>query len=1116
MVLTESPPERWFLVCVLLLLSWTVVGGCGPDIQQDSPPGASIQPVFDSEAGTVPLPNDAALDDQGTIPDREVEETESAQGVFYRWLSTLHGWLPSQTIEIPFDGSLDTSTIEAGKTVRLYGKTDEGWEARTIADVTHETTTFSVSRDGETTEIDGARLVVTPESEPTPDREYAVVVTKGLKGADGESVLEPRAMFFAASEEPLVDDNGDKTIESIPNDRTAQTLEKLRQSLQPIFDRAEEDDVARSDVAVAFRWTTVADPQTVLDPESQTLPLPNDAAMEEGGDDEWDTGRTLPELEHVGEKTAQGHFEEYLDRLHGWLPSTGITLPVSRPLDPETVTTDTLQLWRHPEEGEPSKLELERVDWNAETNTVTLVPKKDLERRSRYFAFATADVEGEDGYSLKLPVSLQMAAQPHPVVENDESTVEELSDEQAQRIDDLREFVRPAAKVVESEAGFSPEDLGAIWTWHTVRDTIVEFNPNSASFGFPNEFARRGEKGRITLPTDGLSDLQASIVGDLNQRQGFATTARGWIPFDGPVRADETLEKEKSVFLRWVPQLGSTSALDYGIEYRDGSNHVTFTPNRPFPRDTSRTNNPDTQRLVAGAVTTNLKGNEGWPVRPAPFFVFLRSPHPLIENGEITVGALRDQVEAGELTMEQVKTLEENRVDFNRLLTFATGLDPVDARHDFATAFAFHPENSTQTVQEHRARAIARFEARNQANVRPTSGDDDTPSDVQMDHVAEQIWSAEFDTVEYVAPADGTLRKPTNAKAVGAGISVFIPKTGQDCSKPFEVVVAQHGLGGNRYEAAEALADPLAERCLATVTMDFPLHGERQLEDAETPPARQFFSPDVVRSKHNVLQSIVDVSVLVEAIQNGGLESLTATNDQTFVQDDDATLGYVGSSLGGFVGVPAVAIDPDLQGAVFNGTGARYSRVLTEGELGSGLVDALKSAGLQPETFGYLRALSLLQWLAEPIDPATYARYLVQGQSNFDTLDVLSYDVGDGSFSSDSMPEAARTNDVLLQMSQDPNNDGDDPVVPNSTTYNLASNLWETSDQTGEDLLNEQEAFQAFEAPHGFLIDDGAVPAKSRCARRQAAAWMAQSLESDAAPSLPSELRAGASACEQP
>ncbi len=1111
----------WVLGAVLLI--WMgALAGCGPEIKQDSPPGESVKPVFDAEAGTVPLPNDAALDDQGTIPDREGIDADNAQGAFYQWLSTLHGWLPDQTIEIPFDAPLDLSTAEGGKTVYLYRKSGDTWESASIDDITQETRQVAVTQNGETTQIEGVRLVVTPESTPESGEEYAVVATKGLEGADGEPVLEPQAMFFAASQEPLVDDNGNKTIETIPDDRTARSLESLRQMLQPVFERASEDDINRDDVAIAFRWSTVRDPKTVLDPASRTLPLPNDAAMEEGGDDEWDVGRTLPELGNVGENTAQGHFEEYLDRLHGWLPSTSIELPVSDPLDPETVTTDNIQLWRQPDEGEPTRLELEEVVWDEETQTVTLEPKEDLERRTRYFAFATADVQGADGLSLKLPAALQMAIQPHPVLENGESTVDELSNEQAQRIAGLRNFLRPATQVIESEAGFTYDGLGAIWTWHTVKDTLVTFDPNSATFGFPNEFARRGENGGITLPTEGVSGPQQAIAEELNTRQGFATTAPGWIPVDGPVRAEDTMEKERSVFLRWVPTLGETN-LSYELNYRSESGHITFTPERSFPRDTNREGTAGERNLVAGAVTTDLKGNQGWSVRPTPFFVFLRSPHPLIEDGEITVGPLRDQVESGELSMEQVQQLEQNRNRFNLLLLSAqSNADSIDARHDFATAFAFHPENSTQTVQERRARAIHEVEQRSQTNVRETQGDGDAPDDAQFEHVATSIGSAAFDTVEYVDPMDGTLRAPDASEVASAGISVFIPKTNNDCQRPFEVVVAQHGLGGNRFGPAEALADPLAEQCLATVTMDFPLHGDRQLEDAEAPPAGQFFSADIVRSKNNVLQSIVDVSVLVELIQNGALESLSPTNDQTFAQGDDSTVGYVGTSLGGFVGVPAVAVDPELQAAVFDSVGARYSRVLTQGELGGGLLQALRGAGIEPDSFAEFRTLSLLQWVAESIDPLAYARYLIQGQTPFDSktgsgsnneLQEVTYSSDDG-LASERMPEEARTNDILLQMAEDPNNDDDDPIVPNATTYDLAENIWETRSETDDDLREAENAFQAFEAPHGVLLQ-GESPAKARCARRQAANWLRQSLRSNDDPEVPDELQAGASACEQ-
>ncbi|MFB6264960.1 MAG: alpha/beta fold hydrolase, partial [Bradymonadaceae bacterium] len=757
---------------------------------------------------------------------------------------------------------------------------------------------------------------------------------------------------------------------------------------------------------------------------------------------------------------------------------------------------------------------------------VRLVPKEPLPKRARFAAFVTSGVTNRDRMPLKAPAAVRMAIQPHPVFEDGESTVASLSAEQAKGIQNqLRPVLQPLASTVESKTDVDRSDIVGLWTWTTWTDTFVQFDPGGGVLPFPNEFVRQGMNGRVSIPTDGATGLQKTLIETLNRRQGFSTTAPGWIPVDGPI--DEASLSPSSVPLLWIPGSRKYGGDHYSLNYRSKWNQLTFRPEQPLEKDDAYVDEPNTLAFNTGVVTTDLKGGNGHPVRPSASFVFLRSRHPLIANGDIKVEQLQSQVDSGELKKSDVQLLESARQTFNQLLPLAKGLAGVESRDQVASAFAFHPENMPQAVQDARARAIASFEARSKGAKRAdrSSGKSwSAVSDpgqsytgpgggwpaVDMSGVARIQWTASFETVRMLKPeqqTDGRLRDQSNLTTEKVGISVFLPRQSPPqggnggrayCHSPAPVVVAQHGLGSARVEAGMALANQLAQRGIAVVTMDFLGHGGRTdgastLHPPQTPSksGEGFLTKNVVRSKNRVLQSIVDVAVLARLIRRGGLESAVDADQATdcFRDGSNAGLGYVGHSLGGFVGAPLLAVDPTVKVGVLNGAGGRYSRILTEGALGGSLEQALTDAGLKKGSFGRFRALAFVQWIADHVDPLAFAPFLTRA-----SLDVRTFDSGNGFSTGDSVGG----NELLVQMLEKPGT-GDDDVVPNATTEAFAE-----AAQPGVPL--DQATFPG---DHGLLfdLDPGNRADSVRCARRQLAAWLKSGLTGKA--EIPDSLKAG-------
>ncbi len=920
---------RWM---ALGLVAGMASAGCLPDIAEDDEQDSPIEAVFDSQTSTIPLPNDIALDEEGTIPQQACScpggnPEQCANCDFLKWLDGLHGWLPEQTIEVPFTSPLDPSTVTP-EAVRLYRFDEQGGiEQLDVQAVNHVERMVNVTGpDGEPTQIEGAVVQIIPASALQRRQQYAAVTTDALQGPGGEAVVAPQPLFFAASSEPLVDENGNKTIASLPDDETAQQLEGLRQFLRPVYAHIESD--------------------------------------------------------------------------------------------------------------------------------ATELTKKDI-------------------------VSAQL--------------------------------------------------------WTTVKDTFMSFDPTTGNIPVPNEFLRTGDGGRVSLPVPMNDPLQTPIFEELNSRIGFSTIASGWVPVDGTIDTD-TID-QNSAFMFQTQNSQRYDAETYELSWEPDWGQLTFTPLEPFVRDRALANeNPQVPTLSGMIVTDDVQGPNGWSVKSEPAFVFLSSQFELIEGGatdpanftvdDILVDQLKPPAGADQQAIDQAKataaSLETGRQRFNSLLGLLELTLQID-RDDLAVAFVFHPENAPLSAQARRAQALTKLSERDPAGreVDAVSIDSwstvddpgtnyqgpDGQTPVDLSNVARIQWTAEFDTVDFLN-AQSRLVDYESAASTTVGVSVFLPKRNGDsginqvCGQgddPFPVAIAQHGLTGWRVGTGRVMANELAARGIATVAMDFPGHGGRTTGAMTLHPSmrpansgQNFFSTDLIGSKNRALQSVVDVATLTEIIRSGGLETAIDENPATdcFADGDGATVGYVGNSLGGFIGLPAVTIDPTLEAGVFSSSGGKYIDVLTEGSLGGALTQALEQAGLTEGTFERFQTEQFLAWVAEPVDPFAFAPYLQR-----EDLDEVLFDPMSGLSNGDRLPDA----EVLMQMAVNPQS-GDDSVVPNATTEAVAN-------AAGLSLEDS-----TFSAPHGFIgfpdpnpMTDGDVP---DCARRQAAQWLSDGLTGSTPPNVPSDLTA--------
>ncbi len=1114
---SERSPARALFAA--LLFGTLGAAACAPDIAEQPAPPERVSPIFDPTTATIPLPNDAALDSsgptQGTLPDLAQINEESAAGEFARWLTNLYGWLPEQAIEIPFNGKLNVASLEGQ--IKL----------------------FRVEADGALTELEqaaplyreegaGSRVTVVPAAPLSLGTRYAVTMTTNVRDDKGDTILAPQAIYLALNDGPIVTEDGTITLPELRNSpETAKSLEGVRDLLLPISNYYKEEGLDRKDIAVAFTWTTARNAFTVLDPTTGTLPLPNTLALESDGTF---PAAGLPNLSAwraagspAADFNAQIYFEQYLDSLHGWpnpANSVPIELPITGDVDPATLTEETVQLWRVSEQG-PQRVEVESITViegsGSASARVKIVPAADLLLDTSYFAFVTREARNTAGLPLQPPAALLLAMQPHPVLDDQgQPTVSSLNPANAQAVAGVQGLLGPVMTQIEAAAGLDHTDLASAWTWFSWRDPFIVFDPAGGDIPFPN--AILAASGTVSLPTAGADGLLLAILNELNTRRAFSVLGAGWATIQGELDPDTISvipsadqKDAHSVAMALTaspfPSAPAPSLLapeeELVLDYQPELNKLFFRFPKPLLRSRHYAADEDDRATqYAGVVTNRIKGVNGLSLKPTAPFVFLSSPAPLIDADGNSLVAQLDNGSAGQL--------EQLRLAYARLFT-SLPLVTGDRREDVAVAFVFNTDDVARPLQEARARAMARLNADAPSSARRAATQQrvDDPGAAyngpfaggqarDYSNIAEIQWTAEFDSVSLYGmdrqplPYDDITLNPV-------GFSVFVPKEQGDCAKPFNVTILHHGLGSWRADAAHALANELAApgSCLATVVMDLPQHGGRTPGEAslhpEVKPATSgatFVSGDLIASKNNFAQGAIDTSALTRIIKASGLNAVVDSGAGTF----STNVGFAGISLGAAVGQLFVTIDPDVRVAALNVPPGQLSYYLSEpSSVGAGLLPILSGAGIMRGSFLFEQALSFLQWLLDPVDPAALAPYITSN-----TLEVLSYSPADGMYNvvggvdSPTRVPAAR---VLIQMALD------DQTTPNRGTIQLAETM-------GVSLMNT-----TFEAPHSFISNASSPEelAAQRCGRAQIVQWLSSGLESSSnTPTLPANLQAPA------
>ena len=218
--------------------------GCGRTIEPESTPTesaatiATFSPDADNPCRSVlPFPSDLARNPQSGTLDLPYCPTDSAQQIALKsGLRSLTGYALNTPIYTTFSGELDPDSL-AGNVLLLRSGAPDPVPAATVWSPTER------------------RVYVQPAEPLLEGTTYTVVVLDDVLDASEQPIVSDQVFTFLKSRTPLVDFRNYSSVPAL-DDQSAASLEPLRNLFAPTFNMLDAAGIARTDVAVAWSFTT--------------------------------------------------------------------------------------------------------------------------------------------------------------------------------------------------------------------------------------------------------------------------------------------------------------------------------------------------------------------------------------------------------------------------------------------------------------------------------------------------------------------------------------------------------------------------------------------------------------------------------------------------------------------------------------------------------------------------------------------------------------------------------------------------------------------------------------------------------------------------------------------
>lgn len=754
-----------------------------------------------------------------------------------------------------------------------------------------------------------------------------------------------------------------------------------------------------------------------FDPENGVIPTPNDLLTDDV------TGRIhIPDsVEDLAQKSAvEVELIHQLNRRAAWSTRTEAKITFSGPLDPASIHPDSVQVIRV-EDGTYTPIEAIITGEPAEApeKLVILAPGMGWKRGAQYFisvAGGPGGVRGQHGENVVADAPFWFLRQQTSLLEHTRAipgaTAEERM-EKAQKLEDIRLELLPFFEHMET-SGTSRGNIAHLWSFNITSAPEIIMDKALQKMPLPSDFLRNPASGLVQIPIhDDYSAFKKENLTAINTFDGFGLSSDLYFELTSPI-AVQSLNSDSVKLFAESPD-GSLTEVAINIQSRSGEKFIKLRP-------TGGMLDPDTYHMLV--VTTALQNAAGTPVETMLPGMLAMVQAPLTEDGRSTLGAL-DNESAARLELVRSHT--------------APGLAHLNETGKVETASVAGAWSfKTMEIKEQMLRSRDLSISLN-TNPTPIVEQDKTVFDSILEFPIGVVSMFNVDRV-----IDGTIMMPnlldhTTRKNYEDGtwtlepirFTMTIPKNVRP-DEPLKTIIFGHAIVTER-RMVYALADTMAQDGYATISIDFPYHGERthctdfgpMCQENPLSPG-EFICPQACQSgstctedgrcvdnngegnylsqwpvlpmyqasgaafieidnlhgtTHHFYQAIADLNTLVRSLHEGDWRAAIG-------HDIAPELGYIGQSLGGIIGSVFTSTQPLINRSVLNVPGGNLIPLFQNSPwFGQHFQKFIDDHGFVPGTQEFDQAMLIAHWLVDPVDPQSFARYLLK--ENFDTGEAM-------------------------------------------------------------------------------------------------------------------------------
>lgn len=738
-----------------------------------------------------------------------------------------------------------------------------------------------------------------------------------------------------------------------------------------------------------------------FDPEAGVLPKPTDI-LRDG-----DAGRlAIPDgpEDLAGKTDAEIALIRALNQRDGWPRTMPAELELTGPLDPASITENAVRFFEVDADGNPRMLDLVPTGEPALRPTrITIAPPEGGWLRGRtYFAAALGGASGllgANGEPVVADAAFYFLRATEPLTDHPRA----LPADKAEQLEEIRLSLQPYFEHLE-KLGVVREEIVSLWHF-TASDAVeVVMDADAGKMPLPSDFLRDPATGLVDIPVrDEDSELERNAKADLAKLDGFALSADLLFDLSGPFDP-ATLEGAVRVYA--VPEDDAPVEIEVTAESRRADTAVVVKlPERAL--------SPATDHVVV--VTKDLRDTRDQPVAPMLPGMLAMLDAPLYDGTAPTLGTLDGESAA---RVEPVRAA--NRHALERLAEAdLLELNDVAVAWPFRTLSIAEPMRAARDAAELFDLPVDPLDVERRSPVQAAL---DFPLSALTLLRVGDVYEGSIMTADFLDPLTRKRREDGTFEPRKIDFVMTVPN-GHPEGEPLPVVIFGHGLMTER-RFVLAIGDALAAEGLAAIAVDFPYHGNRthcvwsgpqclvnpldQTGDMICPspcdrgttcapdgrcvdsagegnalntwPIVSFPQAsggafvdvnEMVGTRDHFYQAITDLSALKRSLEQGDWKSAIG-------HEIAPSVGYVGQSLGGILGSVFASVHPDVGRVVLNVPGADLIDLFRESVVFRSHFDAfLAREEIERGSEEHDRILNIGRWIMDPIDPQSFADYLV-------------------------------------------------------------------------------------------------------------------------------------------